>query len=245
MTSKSFKPILINAIVLILSIHASAQSFIEVTVQDTVMAKADYFLYTFLLNGYSYTNVTTDTVSKEDINGQIRTGTQQLEKEFTSIIQELKQSKFTLYSPTLIDSLTISEFGGGGMRSGTILIYNPDSLMLANKILRKYKNLLAYVESKKTITQSDEKRLYKKTLATARRQADNIAALSGRKIKQMESVIEKERVRGQTPYQPLSSLEGSDIPGWHSSIGTPAFASSSTEIYYPIGSVFTIRFSLQ
>jgi hypothetical protein len=221
-----------------------AQSFVEVTVRDTVMLKADYFLYTFLVNNYSYYDATVDTLSTEDVQGK-GSATQRLEKEFASIMNELKQNNFKLYSPTLIDSLTINNANSGVMRAAALIISDLDSLKLANSILKKSEKVMAYVQGKKAVTSEDEKRLYKKLLDAANKQANSIATLAGRKIKQVESVTEKQDESGYTTYPPLSSLGASEIPGWHTTIGIPDFAPSSKEIYYPVSNTLTVRFSLQ
>jgi hypothetical protein len=222
-----------------------AQSYIEVTVQDTVMLKADYFLYTFVINNFSYEADIVDTLSSDVVPEKKETAAQRLEKEFTSIVLELKKNNFKMYSPTLIDSLTINAAAAGIIRTGTLIISNSDSLILANKILKQNEKVVAYIQGGKTVTADDEKRLYKKLLEAATKQAKSIAILAGRKIKQIESVTEKENESGYTAYPPLSSLGASVIPGWHTTIGTPGFAFSSKEIYYPIGITLTIKFSLQ
>jgi hypothetical protein len=99
---------------------------------------------------------------------------------------------------------------------------------------------------------SDQKRLFKKILARAWAKAENIAACNNQHAHEVlavtENKAEESEISGWTSYPPLSALSESVIPGWHTTIRSPAnivIADSTSMDWYPLAGSFTVRFSVE
>jgi hypothetical protein len=213
------------------------QKFIEVTVSDTVLTKADLFVYKIVLTSF------------EDLDQRTQMKTQ---RTFDSLKSVLSAEGFVLISPSLAESYNISRPEMSFLWTH-ILTHSIDSLGILYRQLRSQKGLTGLLEL--AVAQQDsayQAKLYKKILDKAREKAETIAAQSNQHVQGVLAVTEnkgeKDGTGGWTSYPPLSDIATSVIPGWHTTILSPAkgiIADPSLAGWYPLAGTFTVRFGVE
>lgn len=245
----------LNLIVLALFCCCQAmaqQKFIEVTVSDTVLAKADLFVYKILLTpdddfsefgGYSKNHHSMEDVIQQR---QLKTG-----RMFDSLQSALKAEGFALFKSSLEDSVNIYQRDMPFFLI-RIITRSVDSLGILYRQLRHQKGLTGFLELAIAAHDSSyQKKLFKKILEKAWRKAESIATYSDQNVRGVLTVTEKKKEEGVTDgwtsYPPLSALTDV-IPGWHTTLKTPSsivLADPSAMGWYPLAGTFTVRFLVE
>lgn len=227
------------------------QKFIEVTVSDTVLVKADLFVYKIALApDREYSEVDTTPRSPQLLEAMIQQRLQNSRRSFDSLRSALSAGGFVLYKSSLEDSFNIiqSDVYYFSMR---IMTHSADSLAMLYRRLRDVKGLAGYLELAVAAHDSSyQKKLFKKILGMARIKAETIAAYSDQRVRGVLAVTENKADGGETggwtSYPPLSALTESVIPGWHTTI-RPAniIPASSAMGWYPLAGTLTVRFGIE
>ena len=237
-------------LLLICCFHASAQQkYIEVSISDTILAKADWYSYRILLNAGSDASDYTASRKKnstEDWYDQRQTKTA---LAFDTLLQKLKANGFRTDKPSLGDSINVYKREYPFLIT-RVITHSLDSLRLLGSLLKDQKNLVGYLESSAATNDSVfQKRLLKKILDKARAKAETIAVFSDLHVRGVISVSENraeadKQQGGWTSYPPLSQFADM-IPGWHTNIG-PLSGLDTTNPdavgWYLLSGNYTIRF---
>lgn len=229
-------------LVLVLSFFiVKSQSFVEVIVSDSVLAKPDFYVYRFDVSRATfYSDEVSDTVAFTSPRRYIdyaAVSQASAEKSMDSIKKVLAARGFK-FGDDFVDTLTV---GSEREPSSSIISSSPDSLRIAYQILKSNKNVKAYIQfGGVTREEAHLKKLFDKIMKTAATRASAIANTSGKKLGELISVVEQPD-RGFTSYPPLSGLDGYSVPGWHTTIDLYEMDRGLTPIY----KTFTVRYSLK
>jgi hypothetical protein len=235
--------------------HSIAQQkFIEVTVSDTVMAKANLFVYQIVITPEDdvseFASARKTHISTEEITQQrMLKATQRLDS-----IKSVFISQGFLSYRTLGDSFTISRHDIP-LFTARFITHTIDSLAIMYRQIKGLKNVMGILElAASTQDSTYQNRLFSKVLAKGRAKAEKIAAFSDQHIRGISSVTENKADEtgpgGWTSYPPLSALSDystSVIPGWHTTIypRDNIVADPASITSYPMTASFTIRFSVE
>jgi len=230
---------------------AAQQKFIEVTAEDSILARADCFVYRIMLtpdmeemerDTLRYSNYTLYT-QKADLLKQ------SVARYFDSLKLALRQRGFTFIQAAVTDSFNIVQ--APGFASVYVLLHSVDSLSQLHQLLQHQKKLTSLLMAVFARDESAyQKMLYKKLLDAATVKAKNIAAYTHQKIGGILSVTEnkteeEKSTRGWTSYAPLSAISDMVLsyavkPGDLVLNSDPRLPS-----LYPIKASFTVRFSTE
>lgn len=214
-------------LVLVLSFFiVKSQSYIEVIVTDSVMVKADYFVYGF------YADKNVSLVDDVDPLTSVEKSRRKTRSTVDSLKTVLIAKGFRFLPSSIRDSVFIAEYS---TKVHKLVTYSVDSLAQAYVIIAAAKNVNAYLFEATSKNQSTAlKKLYIKILAFAHQQAEMIAAASGSKPGNVLSITEK-----PAEYPSLSTI-GATVAGWHTSVGPELVGD-----WFPLTKTFTVRYSLK
>lgn len=229
------------------------QKFIEVRVSDTVLGKAEIFVYRIMMNPSDWV---TEIAARQDTDysdyGKRLDHFRRLEKQtFDSVVVSLR-TQFALLSPNLADTFRIAS-GVTEIYIARFLFHSVDSLSRFYNRLKTVKYIFGTVEMARA---KDEKALrdalFRKLLGEATDEAGKIAALNHQRLGGVISVTEEklpETSGGWTSYAPLSSLgDAAEISGWHTIIRPDYHSLSQSgpiDDSYAINGALTVRFSIE
>ena len=232
--------------------HGMAQQkFIEVTVSDTVLAKADLFVYQIMLTPEEdfaeFERPSKNQRSMEDIRQERQMKGQ---RSLDSLKSALMAEGYMLVKPSLEESFNIYQ---REMRipSISIMTRSVDSLTTLCHQLQHQKGLVGILQvAIASHDSSYQDKLFKKILDKARKKAQSIADFSNLHIQGVLAVTENKtegrEVGGWTSYPPLSDLAESIVPGWHTTVNSTlkniVIADLSSIGWYPLAGSFTVRF---
>jgi len=237
------KLLFLSILVILTSTAYTQEKFIEVTVSDTVLAETSSFVYKVAMTSYAFDRMP-DTGNGKDYEMMVDHLLNIARGHFDSLLAVIRQKGYTVLPLPLQDSFSINEHGMK-LYSRTILTHSLDSLARLYQLLRDEKNITAFVAQ-----YADEslyqKSLYKKLIAAATSKAKIIAMYSGRQLGKILSVEEKaiEKSTGWTSYPPLSGLDNSVIPGWHTTI-YPTEQVSIFNNLIPLTNTLVVRFAIE
>lgn len=232
------------------------QKFIEVTVADTVVAKADVFVYKIMLApDEDYSSLTGSPKYQQQVEAMAQRRKQKLRHTFDSLRSALKSRGFVLYNSSLEESVNIYQ-RDISMLSMRILTHSVDSLEMLSRQLQRHEGLTGYLEVAMAAHDSVfQKRLFKKNLEKAWAKAESIANYSNQHVRGVLTVTENKdeggATGGWTVYPPLSYMAESVIPGWHTTVAktpvniVPPEPEPSSLDWYLIAGAFTIRFWIE
>jgi len=231
------------------------QKFIEVTVSDTVVARADVFVYKVsLIPGEDYSSPGGYPKDQRQAEAMDQRRKVKLRHTFDSLRSALKGQGFVLYKPSLEESVNIYQ-REVSMLSVRVLTHSVDSLEILSRQLQRQEGLTGFLEVAVAAHDSVfQKRLFKKNLEKAWAKAESIANYSNQHVRGVLTVTENKDEGGAsggwTSYPPLSYMAESVIPGWHTSIKAPVNIvppdpEPSSLDWYPIAGTFTIRFWIE
>jgi hypothetical protein len=189
--------ILLSCIV-ISTAHAQ-NNYVEVTVNDTVQVKADYFVFRVMINpDNDYNNADTAGMRTDPMGyyRKIETKRQERQKDaFKAMETKLKNEGFS------VEPLTLGDFAYRNSLTNFLLIStrSVDRLNTLNEMVKTEKGLNLQLTQ---ITSSQEDaavlRLQQKLMAKAKTKAAELAKLTGKKISGIISV--SDRRNDQAPY---------------------------------------------
>ena len=231
------------------------QKFIEVTVSDTVVARADVFVYKItLIPDEDYSSLGGSPKYQEQVEAVAQRRKVKLRHTFDSLRSALKAQGFVLYKSSLEESVNIYQ-RDVSVLSLRVLTHSVDSLEMLSRQLQRQEGLTGYLEVAMAAHDSVfQKRLFKKNLEKAWAKAESIANYSNQHVRGVLTVTENKdeggATGGWTAYPPLSYMAESVIPGWHTSIKAPVNIvppepEPSSLDWYPIAGAFTIRFWIE
>jgi len=237
------KLLFLYILVILTSTGYTQEKFIEVTVSDTVLAETSSFVYKVAMTSYAFDRMP-DTGSGKDYEMMVDHLLNIARVHFDSLLAVIRQKGYAVLPLSLQDSFSINEHGMK-LYSRSIFTHSLDSISRLYQLLRDEKNITAFA-----VQYADEslyqKVLYKKLIAAATLKAKIIASYSGRQLGKILSVEEKpiEKSTGWTSYPPLSGLDNSVIPGWHTTIYPPELTSTVNN-FIPVANTLTIRFAIE
>jgi hypothetical protein len=229
------------------------QKFIEVTASDTVLAKANLFVYKITLTPEDdFSEFGGPSKTRRSMEDIMQLRRLKAEHTFDSLKKVLKAEGFNVCKSSLGDSFNIYQHDMPFFSARTVT-HSIDSLGLLYRQLRNQKGLIGSLELAVAVPDSSyQKSLFKKILAQAWTKAENIAACNNQHVQGILAVTENKTEEGGTggwtSYPPLSALGDSMIPGWHTTIRAQAsivIADPISMDWYPLAGTFTVRFSVE
>jgi hypothetical protein len=215
--------------VLAMSVIAQQQPFVEIIVEDTLHIAPDEIIYTVsYVDEDDYDIDTVITVS---------TTTDRVMHEKTEMVPAAFHEVRMVINEMRLDTLTENNYTIANHRTygskQSIRIRFP-SLAMLNQFTRRIKNLKNIVGAISSVKSFHEdagmKELFKRLMVKARKEAESLAQLAGKKLGSLYSAQEQQVLGGWTSYPPLS-----DIPGWHTTL-------SSTDETIKLQRRFAVRF---
>ena len=243
----------INLFLLIISSSFSQQKFVEVTVNDSVWAKPDWYIYrvNIVKSDYSMdsTSPAVSMVSQySELFPQSKLSNRALKDSLEFII---KQKGFYVLPATIKEKFEYNNrFEDFKPYHIDIMTGSADSLKLLFDLVSKQNDISGVLIKVFSKDESGYTRiLNKKLLASAQNKAIQLASFGKQKIGAIISITEKNDLANEdwTIYPPLSALRDSQVPGWHTSnFGySSIIAGNEQSCYYVISSSLIVRYSLE
>ncbi|HUC79711.1 MAG TPA: hypothetical protein VMR70_02300 [Flavisolibacter sp.] len=190
---------------------ASAQTkpFVEVVVEDTIQIDADEIIYH--VGHVDWTSVITVDTAAFDTMAVVP------DVPVVNRLQDVRQLIKTMQLDTLKEvRYTVSHYEGLQEPGISIRFLSIDKLKEFADRIRQLENTKGtIIATKSSKEKATEKILFQRLYNQAKKKAETLAQIAGKKLGDVIVVKEKEQQGGWTMYPALST-----IPGWHAEVGT-------------------------
>jgi hypothetical protein len=228
------------------------QNYIEVSSEDTILVKADLFIYTINVS-VDVDDLQSDTsraASFIPFTMKIDMRKQEVQLHFDSLKLQLQQMGYQCLSTSLADAFAVQTHWDGSF-SASFIINSFDSLIQAFQFIKRQKGVSSFVTVASAKDEAAHRKiLYKKLIDEATTKAKYIAFYSHQTILGITSVTEnsveeKKASGGWTSYGPLSASGDAKIHSTQSSQKFGIILSTDPRLInlYPIKGSFTVRFA--
>jgi hypothetical protein len=230
----------------------SQQKFIEVRVTDTVLARAEIFVYRIVATP---SELMSDLAARQDTDynnygKRLEDMRRSQKRSFDSLLVSVRR-QFDLLPPRLIDTFLVSVHSLEAF-AARVLLHSVDSLARLCYMVRAAGHLIGTVEMAVAADEGPYRdALYRKLLDDAARKAGKIAGYNHQRLGTVVSVTEEKQTEpasGWTSYVPLSALGDEGVTGWQTTLQPPQRWVNQTrriDDLYAIKGALVVRFEVE